>query len=58
MDMWDCAEKCFRQHRQACETWTHGSISNVWYDGNAICVKYVDGQWWHYKENENGLEWW
>lgn len=58
MDMWDFAEKYFKQHRQAFDKWTHGGISDVWYDGDAICIKYTDGQWWHYKDTGSGVEWW
>lgn len=50
-----CATRCCEAHRQACEDWTHGDIKKVWYEGDALCIKYADGNWWHY--NDKG-EWW
>lgn len=31
----------------------------AWYDeDNNICIEYSNGQWWHYRMNNNQLEWW
>lgn len=49
------ATTCFDNHRQAFEDWPHGDIKKVWYEGDALCIEYADGQWWHY--NGNG-DWW
>lgn len=45
------AMKHFEQHKAACETWSHGDISKVWFDaaGN-LCIEYEDGNYWHYNE--------
>lgn len=45
-------------HKQACETWTHGDIAHVWYNTDNLCIRYADGQWWHYRQGAYGLEWW
>lgn len=57
----DLAAAYYAAHRQACETWTHGNINEVWYDDSGnLCIRYADGQWFHYHDNEtgNGVEWW
>ncbi len=49
----------FQIHSQQCGKWTHGEPIRWWRDENEIlCIKYVDGNWWHYREIDSGLEWW
>jgi hypothetical protein len=46
-------------HQGACEQWTHGEPVEVWRDENRIlCIRYADGNWWHYSFKPTGLEWW
>lgn len=52
-------EDYYCNHRQQCGEWKHGEPQRCWIDENDnLCIKYYDGRWWHYKENDTGLEWW
>lgn len=52
-------KKYYNEHRKAFDTWTHGEPKECWKDKLGIfCISYEDGKWWHYKDTENGLEWW
>lgn len=47
------------QHRAAFENWPHGEAAQSWRDESGVlCVRYEDGEWYHYKEGADGLEWW
>lgn len=55
------AQEYAREHRKAFENWTHGDIEKAWPDeGNEkiLCIRYEDGQYWHYEETPDGLKWW
>lgn len=55
----DRARACYTVHQGACEQWTHGEPVEVWRDENHIlCIRYADGNWWHYVFKPTGLEWW
>lgn len=42
-----------------CEKWENGGPVKAWQDAdNNICIEYSNGQWWHYRMNNNQLEWW
>lgn len=59
-DMQNRADKYFHEHLQAYhDEWTNGEPVKAWYDidGN-LCVEYESGQWWHYRETAEGLQWW
>ena len=61
-DMRDKANKYFYEHMYAYENhdeWREGEPAKAWYDedGNFI-VQYESGEWWHYKETDEGLQWW
>lgn len=46
-------------HMQAFENWREGKVAKVWCDDDGIlCIEYDSGNWWHYKLNNNNLEWW
>ncbi|NFL33448.1 hypothetical protein FDB92_20235 [Clostridium butyricum] len=47
-------------HMQAFENWREGKVAKAWHDeDNILCIKYENGNWWHYKLNDdNHLEWW
>lgn len=48
-----------KAHIDACDPWVHGGIGKTWTDGDGnTCIQYEDGCWWHYRETEDGLEWW
>ena len=49
----------YQQHRQQYEEWTHGEPQRWWRDENEdLCIKYMDGSWWHYREDDGELSWW
>lgn len=51
--------ECAEAHHKACETWTHGEPTRVWYDSQGnICIDYEDGNYWHYRDVPDGKEWW
>ena len=53
------AEEYAREHKKACEGWTHGEVEKAWLDDDGnICVQYEDGCWWHYRETEESLVRW
>lgn len=46
-------------HCAAYKQWTHGDPVEIWRDEYYfLCVRYEDGSWWHYRQTENGFEWW
>lgn len=46
-------------HCAAHKQWTHGDPVEIWRDEYYfLCVRYEDGSWWHYRQTENGFEWW
>lgn len=46
-------------HRAAHTQWTHGEPVEIWRDEYYfLCVRYEDGNWWHYRQTETGYEWW
>lgn len=46
-------------HCTAHKHWTHGEPVEIWRDEcEFLCVKYMDGSWWHYRQTESGFEWW
>lgn len=47
-------------HRAAHTQWTHGEPVEIWRDEYYfLCVRYEDGNWWHYRQTETGgFEWW
>lgn len=42
------------------QRWTHGEPVELWRDEYGfLCVRYEDGNWWHYRQTETGgFEWW
>ena len=57
-DMEQRATRYYETHRAACEDWRHGEPSRVMFswDGSFI-IEYESGQWWHYRDTDNGVEW-
>ena len=53
------AQKYAEIHKAAFEVDRQGVVKNVATDedGN-ICIKYSNGQWFHYRMNGETLEWW
>ena len=48
-----------KQHKKAYEHWEEGEPIRAWYDeDNVLCIEYASGSWWHYRLNNNNLEWW
>lgn len=46
-------------HCTAHKRWTHGEPVEIWKDEYCfLCVRYEDGNWWHYRQTETGYEWW
>lgn len=47
-------------HCTAHKRWTHGEPVEIWRDEYYfLCVRYEDGNWWHYRQTETGdVEWW
>lgn len=46
-------------HCTAHKRWTHGEPVEIWRDEyEFLCVRYADGNWWHYRQTETGYEWW
>lgn len=53
------AKELYENHKKAFSIWKEGEIEKVWLDTNGnICIEYKSGNWWHYRETDNGLEWW
>lgn len=57
-DMEQRAMRYYETHRAVCEDWQDGEPSRALYswDGSFI-VEYTSGRWWHYRDTENGVEW-
>lgn len=52
-------EDYYCNHRQQCGEWKHGEPQRCWTDENeTFCIKYEDGFWWHYREENGKVEWW
>jgi len=47
-------------HMKAVEQWEHGDIKTYWIcEDNTVCVRYEDGQEYHYKRLDDGyIEYW
>lgn len=46
-------------HYMAHKRWAHGDPVEIWRDEyEFLCVRYEDGNWWHYRQTETGYEWW
>lgn len=59
MEIPEKAKEYAKAHIDACDSWAHGGIGKAWTDdGGNTCIQYEDGCWWHYRETEEGLEWW
>lgn len=55
------ADQYAKEHRAAFEKWEHGEVADVWlHEGKEaiVCIRYEDGQRWHYEETPEGLKWW
>lgn len=55
------AEEYAKEHKKTFESWAHGGIVDAWLqEGNVkvVCIRYEDGQYWHYEETSDGLKWW
>ncbi len=58
-NMQEQAERYSQQHMAATEIWQYGLPVKCWRSDSAdLCIEYKSGQWWHYTETQNGLEWW
>lgn len=57
-DMEQRAMRYYETHRAACEDWRDGEPSRVMFswDGSFI-IEYESGRWWHYRDTDNGIEW-
>ena len=57
-DMEQRATRYYETHRAACEDWRDGSPSRGMFswDGSFI-IEDESGQWWHYRDTDNGVEW-
>ncbi|RRF90119.1 MAG: hypothetical protein DUD31_10880 [Coriobacteriaceae bacterium] len=52
-------QQATKAHKQAYDTWPHGDVADVWTDdGGTLCVRYADGQWYHYAVEDNTIVWW
>ena len=49
----------YQEHKSMFENWTYGEPVKSWKDkdGNT-CIKYESGKWFHYRKNNNFLEFW
>lgn len=58
-DMLKRTEQYSTQHMQAVSNWEYGNPIKCWLSGdNDLCIEYASGQWWHYRETAEGLQWW
>lgn len=49
----------YKKHKAVFENWEHGEPVRAYYDAdNNLCIEYKTGNWWHYRVNNNTLEWW
>ena len=49
----------YEQVGKGYKRWTHGEPVEIWRDEyEFLCVRYADGNWWHYRQTETGYEWW
>lgn len=52
-------ERCVKAHMAAFEVWPHGLIKETWTDeGGNLCIRYQDGMYWRYKEEDGHIIWW
>lgn len=51
--------KCVEAHKKAFECWNEGNVTESWYDEDGVlCIKYENGNWWHYRLSKDRIEWW
>ena len=57
-DMEQRAVHYYETHRAACEDWQDGAPSRALYswDGSFV-IEYESGRW-HYRDTDDGAEWW
>lgn len=52
-------QEYYKKHKAVYENWLEGEPVRAWYDAdNILCIEYASGNWWHYRVNNNALEWW
>lgn len=57
-------KECYEQHKAAWESWDKGEPVDHWFENGALCIRYENGEWFHYKMNfgveglDAYLEWW
>lgn len=52
-------KQAYKKHKQAFSCWAEGEPVRAWYNtDNTLCIEYESGNWWHYRLNNNNLEWW
>lgn len=58
-DMKEKANRYFHEHYKAHGEWQNGEPVKVWRNTDGIlCIEYESGEWWHYQETDEGLQWW
>lgn len=50
--------QAYKKHKEVFENWNHGEIQKVWFEEEALCIEYEDGQWYHYCWENDELIWW
>lgn len=51
--------RCIKTHMAAFEEWPHGPMKEIWTDEDGyLCIRYMDGRYWHYKEENGEIIWW
>lgn len=45
-------------HKSVFENWREGEPVKVWEQKGIQCIKYESGNWWHYRNRNNHIEWW
>lgn len=52
-------QQAVQAHKQAYDVWPHGDVAANWVDDDGhLCVRYADGQWYHYSVEDNTIVWW
>lgn len=52
-------QQAVQAHEQAYTVWPHGDVAEHWTDDNGtLCIRYADGQWYHYATEDNTIVWW
>ena len=57
----DRVREAMQAHRNCCEDWEHGDVSEIWADPDhkgVTCVRYDDGSLWHYAYDGDQPTWW